>query len=193
MAEKIVMFGDSLTFGYGVYAKDNITTLIEQKTGIPTINSGLNGDTTRNALKRLAKDVLVHNADIVTLLFGSNDCAPSDFYYVTPFEFEQNMRKIIESIEYSNPKAQVVLITIPPVDDTVFMPYTTNSRIVPYNDIIRKIAEEKYLPLCDLSAHLLFVSGGNTDEYLQEDGSHLTEKAYLAFCDCLYDTIKNLI
>lgn len=193
MAEKIVMFGDSLTFGYGVYAKDSITSLIEQKTGIKTINSGLNGDTTRGAIKRMAKDVLAHNADIVTLLFGSNDCAPSDFYYVTPYEFEQNMRKIIEGIEYSNPKTQVVLITIPPVDDTVFMPYTTNSRIVPYNDIIRKIAEEKYLPLCDLSAHMLFVSDGNTDEYLQEDGSHLTEKAYLAFCDCLYDTLKNLL
>ena len=107
MTEKMVMFGDSLTFGYGVYSKDSITTLIEQKTGVKTINSGLNGDTTRGALKRLAKDVLVHNADIVTLLFGSNDCAPSDFYYVTPYEFEQNMRKIIESIEYSNPKVQL--------------------------------------------------------------------------------------
>jgi len=193
MSEKIVMFGDSLTFGYGVYAKDSITSLIEQKTGVKTINSGLNGDTTRWALKRIEKDVLRHNADIVTILFGSNDCAPSDYYYVTPYEFEQNMRKMIEVIESVNPKVQVVLITVPPVDDTVFMPYTTNSRIIPYNDIIRKIAEEKYLPLCDLSAYLIFVSGGNTDEYLQEDGSHLTEKAYIAFAECLYDTIKNLL
>jgi len=31
------------------------------------------------------------------------------------------------------------------------------------------------------------------EEYLQEDGSHLTEKAYLEFCNCLYSTIENLL
>ena len=193
MAEKIVMFGDSLTFGYGVNKKDSITKLIAAKTGIKTINSGVNGDTTRWALKRLEKDVLKHNGDIVTILFGSNDSAPSDYCYVTPYEYEKNLNVMIEQINIQNPSAQIILITPPPVDDTVFMPYTTNKRLSTYIEIIRKISQERNIPLCDFNSYLTFVSGGNMEEYLQEDGCHLSEKAYLCFCECLYETIKSYI
>ena len=77
MSKKIVMFGDSLTFGYGVLKKDSIEYLLKNK-GYDIINSGVNGDNTRNALARIEKDVLFYDCDIVTILFGSNDSAPSE-------------------------------------------------------------------------------------------------------------------
>lgn len=191
MAKKIVMFGDSLTFGYGVNKKDSITSLISEKTCLTVINSGVNGDNTRNALRRIEKDVISHNGNIVTVLFGSNDSAPSEFYYVTPYEFEENINKIIEVIKKAQPSSQIILITPPPVDDTVFMPYTTNKRLGTYCDIIRKIANEQSLPLCDFNAYLTFASQGNIEKYLQDDGTHLSEEGYKCFEECLYDVIKN--
>ncbi len=189
MSKKIVMFGDSLTFGYGVLKKDSIEYLLKNK-GYDIINSGVNGDNTRNALARIEKDVLFYDCDIVTILFGSNDSAPSEYYYVTPFEYKENIKKIIAAIRAKNKETKIVLITPPPVDDSVFMPYTTNKRLSKYIEIIREVSEEENTLLCDFNLYLSFYSKGDISPYLQEDGCHLSEKGYISFASCILETIE---
>ena len=118
----LVLFGDSLTYGYGVFKKDNIASLIQNRfKKLSVINSGVNGDTTREALKRLNRDVISFSPVIATILFGSNDSAPSENAYRTIYEFNKNMTAIIDTIKTSKKGTEIILITPPPVHDGVFM------------------------------------------------------------------------
>ena len=79
---KIVCFGDSLTYGYGVlehiaypyYLSKELPKAYPQYTW-EIRNSGINGHTTREALARLKGSVLQHKPQIVFIWFGSNDSA----------------------------------------------------------------------------------------------------------------------
>ena len=189
----LVLFGDSLTYGYGVFKIDNIASLIQNRfKKLSVINSGVNGDTTREALKRLNRDVISFSPVIATILFGSNDSAPSENAYRTIYEFNKNMRAIIDTIKTSKKGTEIILITPPPVDDGVFMPSTTNARLAPYCDAIREIAQRQGLFLCDLNKEFPRMSGGNIEPYIQEDGCHLTEKGYMAFYNCLEPLIAEI-
>ena len=189
----LVLFGDSLTYGYGVFKKDNIASLIQNRfKKLSVINSGVNGDTTREALTRLNRDVISFSPVIATILFGSNDSAPSENAYRTIYEFNKNMRAIIDTFKTSKKGTEIILITPPPVDDGVFMPSTTNARLAPYCDAIREIAQRQGLFLCDLNKEFPRRSGGNIEPYIQEDGCHLTEKGYMAFYNCLEPLIAEI-
>ena len=203
MKTTVVGFGDSLTYGYGVEISTGFMARLQKNLpmlypSVPwnIVNSGVNGDTSREGLSRLQRDVLRHNPAIVTVLFGTNDSAFVEYQYRTITEYERNMSEIITKIqnhhnpaEHRDSSASVLLITPPPVLDNVFMPYTTNKRLQPYCGIIKKLSRELNCPLADFNTHMLEQSKGNLGYYLQEDGAHLSEKGY----DCLYDFILTFI
>lgn len=68
----IVAFGDSLTYGTGSTKSGGFVTLLSEKSGMPIVNMGVPGDTTRDALLRL-DSVLAGKPDVVIVLFGGND------------------------------------------------------------------------------------------------------------------------
>ena len=177
--KNIVLFGDSLTFGYGVYKKDSFAYLLQNMfPKMSIINSGVNGDTTREALLRLERDVLSFSPYIATILFGSNDCAPGEWSHRTVEEFESNLEIIIDKIREKSPECFIILITPPPVDETVFMPWTTNKRLAPYLNAIQDLSVSKNCILADFNRHISEISGGNIESFLQEDGCHLSEHGY---------------
>lgn len=190
---KLLLFGDSLTFGYGVWEKDNIETLL--KSAYPQwdiINKGVNGDTTREALERFEADVLNNNPDVVTFLFGSNDSAMGEGPYRTVYEYNLNMEIMTEQLLLKNKSAKIIYITPPPVDETIFMPWTYNKRLEPYCNACRKLAEKYNGILADFNQYLTHLGGNSIDQYLQEDGCHLSEKGYLAFFECINGVLKTL-
>jgi len=76
----IVALGDSITKGVrpGVKPEDTFATRLEsvlQKDGMDAVvlNVGIGGERTDQALGRLAKDVLVHQPTVVTIMYGTND------------------------------------------------------------------------------------------------------------------------
>ena len=189
-----VLFGDSLTYGYGVYKKDALACLLEQRfPELNIINSGVDGDTTREALLRIERDVLSFNPYITTILFGTNDCAPGEWSRRTVEEFQGNMEMIIDMIRLKSPKCHIILITPPPVDETVFMPWTTNKRLAPYCDAVRDLAETKNCLRADFNKHISEISQGDMETFLQEDGCHLTEKSYIYLSRFIGDIVENII
>ena len=160
---KIVCFGDSLTYGYGVLehiaypyrlAKDLPEKYPQYSWEIR--NSGINGHTTREALIRLRGSVLQHKPQMVFILFGSNDSALNEGQYRTPYEYEQNLRKILTEIfalptgnSFHDGTPLVILMTPPSMVDTDFYPFTTNDRLELYGEIVKKLAQEYDLPLID--------------------------------------------
>ena len=82
--------GDSITYGYCAdYGTDYVSLLRKQlKEDFPQMditvkNKGENGETSREGLRRLEGDVLHYNPQLVIMLFGSNDCAFSDYQPVS--------------------------------------------------------------------------------------------------------------
>jgi len=70
----VVCFGDSLTRGVGASrGGDYPARLAEVLSGLPVINAGRDGDTTRSALARLQRDVLDEDPLMVIVLLGGND------------------------------------------------------------------------------------------------------------------------
>lgn len=202
----IVAFGDSLTYGYGVlshisYPARLALRLPLQKPDISwnIYNSGINGETTREALYRLEQSVLRHRPQIVIILLGSNDSALNEGQYRTPWEYEQNMSQIIEQILtakhsetcFHNGKSLPLLLTPPPVVDTEFYPFTTTNRIALYKEIILKLSQSYRCPVIDIfSAFLNYKeSKEKYESFFQFDGVHLSNAGY----DLLYELLEKKI
>lgn len=203
----IVGFGDSLTYGYGVDFHINYVDRLERY--MPQyfpfiswniINSGINGDTTRGALKRLEKDVLRYNPNIVIVLFGTNDSASFEEYHCNLEEYKNNYSKLITKIKTHNNRTGLngcipipLLLTPPPVIDCKAMPFTQNQKIQQYASVVKELAKQHHCPLVDFNSYLIEESEGKLEDYLQTDGVHLNVKGYDCLYDCIFSGISRLI
>jgi len=101
--ERIVCFGDSLTFGTGASSGKDYPSQLSKLVSRPVINAGVPGDTTARALQRLERDVLAYSPDIVLITLGGNDLKNG---IAKDVAFE-NLRIIVESIQEQG--AQVII------------------------------------------------------------------------------------
>jgi lysophospholipase L1-like esterase len=69
----VIAFGDSLVAGRGAPAGRDFVAVLSERLGVPIINAGHSGDTTRAALARLDSDVLARDPRIAIVLLGGND------------------------------------------------------------------------------------------------------------------------
>ena len=71
--EAIICFGDSLTEGVGAVEGEDYPTVLSRLLALPVVNAGRRGNTTAQALQRLANAVLDKNPRLVIILLGGND------------------------------------------------------------------------------------------------------------------------
>jgi acyl-CoA thioesterase-1 len=96
---KIVAFGDSLTAGLGLTAKETYPAKLQSMLdsagyGYEVVNAGVSGDTSAGGLRRMDW-VLDENVKIVVLELGANDILRG-----LPIELmKQNLAKMIESMQ----------------------------------------------------------------------------------------------
>lgn len=69
----IVVFGDSITTGYGLSSDEAFPQMLQASIGFPILARGKNGDTTASALTRLQEDVLEDRPWMVIVELGGND------------------------------------------------------------------------------------------------------------------------
>jgi|GEM_PF-586394 len=144
---RIVCFGDSVT---GVYYHTGSRRAYTDMLGIAlrksvdgaqveTINAGISGHTTVNALARIDKDVLSHKPDLVTVMFGLNDMVrvPLD-------DYRANLKTIVAKCHEIG--AEVVLATPNNVVTTSGRP---TEKLITYCDIVREVGRELSVPVCD--------------------------------------------
>ena len=89
----VIAFGDSLVYGIGSSVGGGFVNLLSEDLKVSIINLGVNGDRTKDALRRM-KQITDRNPKVVMVLIGGND-----FLSGVPEEktFE-NLSKIIEKI-----------------------------------------------------------------------------------------------
>ena len=70
----IILFGDSLTFGFGVSKKDSWVYKLQQRfNNLTILNKGVNGDTTSSMLTRFYRDVTSKSPKKIFIMGGTND------------------------------------------------------------------------------------------------------------------------
>lgn len=207
---RLVALGDSLTYGYGVlshvaFPSQLAIELPEKRPEISwkVYNRGINGETTREAKLRLEGGVLRLQPHICTILLGSNDSALNEGQYRTPWEYEMNLRFIIEQLlakkhgdAFNNGFCLPLLITPPPVVDTDFYPFTTTDRLELFRNIVLKLAEEYKLPVLDIFKTFTDIHQNDGfeayDALFQFDGVHWSNHGYAVFYPLLEKMILEL-
>jgi lysophospholipase L1-like esterase len=156
---RVVCLGDSVT---GIYyhtgsrrAYGDILGIALRRIAagpeVTVINAGLSGDTTDGGLARLDRDVLIHEPDLVTVMFGLNDMTR-----IPLEEYRRNLREIVARCRARG--SEVVLATPNNVTDTEQRPSAT---LVDYCDVVRAVGREENLPVCDVYREFEAVRAGD--------------------------------
>lgn len=182
---KIVCFGDSLTARKEGYPKPMFTMMLSEKVkGHRYFNAGVSGNTTVDARLRFKEDVLSKHPDVVTILFGSNDC--SDTKNISIELYRENLEYFIRKIGHK----KVILISPPPVDDDK-QEHRKNEALIQYVEEVKKIAEEHHCEYIDFYHHVM--NQGHYQQLLvgkSDDGLHFGEKLYDQLTELLADLLK---
>lgn len=153
---KILAFGDSITYGYGVAKEDSYPSQLQKKTGIRVINEGISGEESSEGLQRLPK-LLKSNFDLVILCHGGNDIIRK----LSLEKLKNNLIEMIIAIEASG--AKVLLVGVP---DFGILGFKTHA-------LYREVAKE---------TGVLFeedvLSAVESDKRLKIDYIHPNEKGY---------------
>lgn len=187
---RIVCFGDSIT---GVYyhtgGKRAYPEMLEialkriyPKAKVQVINAGISGHNTRHALARIERDVLKHEPQLVTVMFGMNDLVG-----VPLTEFKANMEKLIARCR--DAKAEVLLCTQNAVLDGTGR---TNKKLDEYSAMIRNIAKEHKLAVADCNQAYVDVRSKNAREFrlLMSDEIHPNMDGHKLFAEVIARSIS---
>jgi lysophospholipase L1-like esterase len=150
---KIVCLGDSVTGVYyhtgGRRAYPEMLELalgqLYPKAKITVINAGISGNSTRNGLSRLQRDVLDANPDLVTVMFGLNDMVG-----VPVEEYRNNLKEIAERCRKQ--KAEVLFCTPNAIYDDGGR---TTAKLIEYCGAMKDVGKELGIPVSDCyAAHI---------------------------------------
>ena len=170
---RVVCLGDSIT-------RAGYPEKLAQLLNVPVVNAGIGGNTSRQGLARLERDVLTNHPTLVLVFFGANDSrldAPAT--QVSLAEYQSNLVAIVERCNKAG--AKVLLATPPPIDAEAY--YTRHPRemyqaegglgpwLEKYCAVVKRVAKEKGAGLVDLNAKL-----SREPAWRKPDGVHPTEE-----------------
>lgn len=186
--EKLVLFGDSITAGYGKEAmspilQKNIQVELQSQSllQIPIINAGMLGNTTEDARKRVEHDVVALEPTIVTIFFGANDVSSDSL--ISLDEYGENLLQLVQIIG----KEKVLLIT-PPYIICARNPSRKEHRVVEYVEKVKEIGKENGIFVIDLYSQMLAQKA--PEELLQLDGLHFSTAGYQLLASLIVQGIK---
>jgi len=212
--DRIVFAGDSVTdmgsaqpVGEGLFDNlgrsyvrvvENMLSAVYPEVRVRVTNSGTSGNTSRDLLARFERDVLSLSPDYVSICIGINDVwrqfdspAMQDTQ-VQPEEYEQNLRKMLESLR-GRVKGCFLLTPY------YMEPCKTDpmrARMDEYGAICRTLAEEYGCTFVDLQAMFDRYFAHRHSSYIAWDrihpnqvGATLIAKEFLSHCDFDYGHI----
>ncbi len=173
--ERIVFFGDSIT-ELGVKPNGYVSLirgeLKKTHPKVEIVGAGVSGNKVPDLLKRLDKDVLRKKPTVVVIYIGINDV----WHYAlkgrkgTPKDdFRDGLIDLVERIHKAN--AQVILCTPTVIGEKKLGENPQDLMLQDYSEVIRKIASERNLVLCDLRKAFL--------DHLRENNRFNKEKGIL--------------
>jgi len=200
----IVGFGDSITQAVEVSIEKTWLSLLGTmlrdrwpKTPWTMINAGIGGNTSREGLARMEKDVLSHRPNWVLIEFGGNDATNESHRHVSRDEFRTNLCTMRDRLR--DISAKMALVMFPPVIDA-WHSWTSCADIAAtggpdrtveqYRETTRQLAHSEKLPLADIDAALRTACKNDaTETFIRSCGVHLTEAGNRVVAKTVFDTL----
>jgi lysophospholipase L1-like esterase len=200
---KIVFFGDSITqagvqpTGY-ITKLDSVIKQLHLPDSIELAGAGIGGNKVYDLYLRMDEDVLKKNPDVVVIYVGINDVwhKASSGTGTDPDKFERFYRAIIKKLQEKNIK--VILCTPSVIGERNDNSNQQDGDLNQYSTIIRTMAKDLSLPVCDLHkafADYLKVNNASNQEkgILTSDRVHLNEKGNLFVAMEMWKALQNII
>lgn len=167
---KIVIFGDSITNGFGMKNEYYLKDLIESKCPDVFVKlHGINGDDTYGAQFRI-KYVQAENADLNFVFFGANDASP--YHLLRPDEFKRNLTNIVVRLG----RDKTILLTPPYYNESEPTYYSKLSEVKLFRKAVLNLAQEKQYAIIDIFQSM--IDSPQPNSLLKKDGLHFTEAGY---------------
>lgn len=211
---RVTFFGDSIFVGQGVSIHHGWVTqvagLIDEVARVATrevvvTNASVNGNTTRQALERMAYEVQSQGVDILLVQFGLNDCnyweSDKGLPRVSPAAFAANLEEIIARAVNFGARKVFLNTNHPTTRTTEVIPNTgitfeeSNST---YNEVIRSVAKacDTRVVLHDIEQKFhshIESQGGGLEELLLADGLHLSVKGHGLYYDSIGQSLVRCV
>lgn len=165
-AAKLLVFGDSLSAGYGLTASPGWVSLMQQawqQQGKPyqVVNASVSGETTVGALQRLPHTLQQHKPDVVLIELGGND-GLRGFSLNT---LQHNLNRLIELAKASGAEVILAEIQIPPN----YGPRYTQS----FTQLFTTVAQQQEIALMPFFLNEIALQ----QQLMQQDGIHPNDQA----------------
>ncbi|MEQ1527106.1 MAG: arylesterase [Gallionella sp.] len=179
-AKNILVFGDSLSAGYGIALEQSWPNLLQKelvRTQSPfnVVNASISGETTTGGLQRIGKALKQHQPAIVIVELGANDGLRG--YNLA--DTERNLDKIIAQSKRSKAKVLLVGMQLPPNYGET---YETKFR-----ELYQQLAKKHRIVL------LPFLLEGVTQNQFQPDNLHPTADAQQHIMLNILQELKHLL
>ena len=186
----VVCFGDSIT-------KRGYPEILGEALEVKAVNAGVAGNTSAEGLRRMQKDVIDQQPDVVVIFFGTNDArvdAPQKF--VPAERYAENLETMVEASEKAG--ADVVICTLPPIDEVAYFKRHESDLYDKaggseklwggYRDAAMKVAKNHKLPLVDLYGEL-----AKQPEWMSPDGVHPSAEGCRIIARMVGEKVKPLL
>lgn len=198
---RIVFFGDSITEA-GVYPEGYISQLRDaiavrgQAKKYELMGAGVSGNKIYDLYLRLEEDVLALKPQVVVLYVGVNDVWHKQLFGTgtDADKFEKFYAALIQKFQKKG--IQVIVCTPACIGERRAGENLMDVELNYYSDIIRSLAKEKNLLLCDFrQAFLQYSANNNPDNresgILTTDGVHLNEKGNKLIAEMLLSRLNS--
>ncbi|MGL4409204.1 MAG: arylesterase [Zoogloea sp.] len=181
-AGTVLVWGDSLSAGFGLARGQGWVWLLEQKLAStkPTqnvVNGSVSGETTAGGLTRLPAALATHKPDVVILELGANDGLRG----LSPQTMEKNLESMVDASQKAGARVLLVGMRMPP---NYGPDYTRR-----YEEAFAGLARRRKL------AFVPFLMEGFADkpELFQQDGIHPAPQAQGIMLDTVLKSLKPLL
>lgn len=179
-AQNILVFGDSLSAGYGIARTDSWVNLLQlelKKTHpqFAVINASISGETTAGGLRRIGRALQEHQPAVVILELGANDGLRGSALA----EIEKNLHQIIDQTKKAKSKVLLLGIRLPP---NYGLNYTRR-----FQSLYPKLAQQHRITLVP------FMLEGIGPEQFQADNLHPDASAQPRIMRNIFSSLEPLL
>jgi acyl-CoA thioesterase I len=177
----IMVFGDSLSAGYGLPQEAGWVSLLKKKlqTQFPAhvINNSISGETASGGRNRIEQALKIHRPDIVIIELGGNDGLRG-----APIEsIRDNLEAIIEACLRNKATVLLAGMQLPP---NYGIAYTQK-----FQDIYPQLAKRHQLKLVPF----LLDGFGDKREFFQTDGIHPNAHAQVKIVENVWKVLQTML
>ena len=181
-AATILVFGDSLSAGYGLSQNQGWASLLEkrlQEQGYRyrVTNASISGETTSGGATRIDGALRTHRPDIVVVELGANDGLRGQSLEL----MKRNLERIIDASRRAKADVLLVGMRLPP---NYGMAYTEK-----FQQVYAELARTKKIALVPF----LFDGFADNGRYFQTDRVHPTSEAQPLMLDTVWKGLKPLL